>query len=157
MNYYNTLELLLANSSWKKANKETQQLMMKWAKCEEKEWLDREGIKKIDLAKLRRIDTLWMDASNKHFGFSIQKQIYLELDETREPNKEVYNKFAKKVGWRINNKWLNHKSLIWNLESPRGHLPSFGTFFYNRFYQEGIFNYYSIQIMFELFFLHPDF
>ncbi|MFN7339333.1 MAG: GUN4 domain-containing protein, partial [bacterium] len=38
--------------------------------------------------------------SNGKFGFSVQKEIYESLRDTREYNSEVWKKFGDHIGWK---------------------------------------------------------
>ncbi len=75
---------------------------------------------------LRNINQLWLDNSNGHFGFSVQKQIYLNS------SKKVGD-FGEKVGWRGEAGmfggifgWKSYGWLTFNLNNaPKGHLPAF--------------------------------
>ncbi|MEO0968436.1 MAG: GUN4 domain-containing protein, partial [Cyanobacteria bacterium J06639_18] len=73
------------------------------------------------------INNLWLKYSNGRFGFSIQKDIWVELgggsDSCYTPY-EVEQKFGNKVGWRRKGEWLYYVDL-YNSEriKPRGHFP----------------------------------
>lgn len=84
---------------------------------------------------LRTIDHLWVKYSNGRFGFSIQKQIYLEVGGLPDGKyyEEAWKKFADRVGWKnlggyeINlligiwiERWI---SAVGGRHLPRGHLP----------------------------------
>ena len=61
-----------------------------------------------------------------HFGFSVQKKIWLEVGGKVDYDTEC--KLGDRVGWRKRRKgrkgWLEYDDLTFNLEAPRGHLPS---------------------------------
>ncbi|MFZ4729262.1 MAG: protein kinase domain-containing protein [Pseudanabaena sp.] len=86
------------------------------------------------------IDQAWIQASNNHFGWSIQQRIWKSLSGRliyEEINywefAKVYEKFADRVGWR-KPRWLNlgfspkiwrkYENLTFKISAPRGHLPS---------------------------------
>ena len=70
---------------------------------------------------LKAIDGLWVKHSGGKFGFSVQKELYLECGGVPDGKyrREAFSQFFKLSGWR--------KELRYNLESPRGHLPRLGT------------------------------
>ena len=75
---------------------------------------------------LRTIDRLWVKYSNGHFGFSVQKEIYLSVGgkaDGKYYDEEAWEKFGDRVGWWNDNEG---SEVIWDTSSPRGHLPSYG-------------------------------
>lgn len=86
------------------------------------------------------IDQAWIQASNNHFGWTIQQRIWKSLSGRLiyEENNywefaKVYEKFADRLGWR-KPRWLNlefspkiwrkYENLTFKISAPRGHLPS---------------------------------
>ncbi|MDJ0553902.1 MAG: GUN4 domain-containing protein [Microcoleaceae cyanobacterium MO_207.B10] len=132
------LRNLLATQKWKQANRETNIIMQKAAKIR---WLvkffgvfgwglNSQNIKQISCTDLQTIDHLWQKYSNGKFGFSVQKQIYLNTgNNPLEFTKETYKRFAEKIGWKLKrNKgflggWLLYCNLIFKNKAPQGHLP----------------------------------
>ncbi|MEG4172278.1 MULTISPECIES: serine/threonine-protein kinase [unclassified Microcoleus] len=125
MDYIN-LRNLLAAKKWKEADEETRRVMLKVAGREEKGWLDTESIDKFPCEDLRTIDQLWVKYSNGRFGFSVQKRIYQSLGGTSKYDKEIWEKFGDRVGWRKNNSWLYYSSLTFSEKSPEANLPAGG-------------------------------
>ena len=135
---YTKLRNLLAAQKWKQANWETNIIMQKAAKIR---WLvkflgvfgwglNSQNMKQISCTDLQTIDRLWQQYSNGKFGFSVQKQIYLETENNPlEFTKETYKQFAEKIGWKLKrNKgimggWLLYCNLIFKSKAPIGHLP----------------------------------
>lgn len=72
------------------------------------------------------IDKLWIDYSNGKFGFSVQKQIYQTLGDTKKVNQQVWIAFADKVGWCKDRKWLNWWERGFHNSGPyaHGYFPS---------------------------------
>jgi predicted 3-demethylubiquinone-9 3-methyltransferase (glyoxalase superfamily) len=76
---------------------------------------------KIDCQGLKKIDELWKKYSHSKFGLSVQKNIFLDVQD--------WNRFSEKVGWRLNGKLVEDRGqLNYNLDAPIGHLP--GTLFW---------------------------
>ncbi len=135
---YTKLHDLLAAKKWKQANWETNIIMQKAARIR---WLvkifgvfgwglNSQNMKQISCTDLQTIDQLWQQYSNGKFGFSVQKQIYLDTENNPlEFTKETYQKFSEKIGWKLKrNKgllggWLLYCNLIFKSKAPRGHLP----------------------------------
>ncbi|MGD1700637.1 caspase, EACC1-associated type [Dapis sp. BLCC M229] len=131
---YSTLENLLKEKEWKKADEETFRLMLKVAGREEQGFLTRQEmidfsqeIKDFPCTELHKIDQLWLKYSNNKFGFSVQKKIYESLGGTKEYDEEVWIKFGDEVGWRKSGDWLKYDQLTFNINTAdKGYLPAFG-------------------------------
>ena len=169
---------LLAAQKWKEANWETNIIMQKAAKIR---WLTKffgvfgwglnsQNLKQISCTDLQTIDQLWQQYSNGKFGFSVQKQIYLDTgNNPLEFTKETYQKFAEKIGWKLNRNngllggWLLYCNLIFKSKAPRGHLPvlitskigfwsvCFGLAFYSSIV--GLFRIYS-HLVLQLYYIY---
>jgi len=121
---YTNLRDLLAAGKWKEADVETTRAMLQAAKREEEGWFRYEDIENFSCEDLGIIDRLWLSASQGKFGFSVQKEIYESLGGTREYNREVWNKFGDRVGWRKGGSWV---FLTYSADAPKAHLPSLFT------------------------------
>jgi hypothetical protein len=122
---YYQLETFLKNSQWREADEETARLMLQIAGKEADQILEADDIKTFPSEDLKTMDRLWIDYSSGKFGFSIQKQIWLNSGGIPEKyDDDVYKKFATQVGWRKNEKWLTYDEIIFDLENSQlGHLP----------------------------------
>ena len=71
------------------------------------------------------MDQLWVKYSNGKFGFSVQKQIWLDLGGKLdgEPDWDTLRKLGSRVGWRKNNEWLSYESYTFSTNALPGHLP----------------------------------
>lgn len=116
---YSLLRDLLASGKWQEADLETCAVMLKTAGREHEGWLSSESIENFPCLDLRTIDNLWVQYSNGHFGFSVQKRIYFEVGED-------FALFGDRVGWQVRGNWLNYTDLTFNPIAPIGHLPSGG-------------------------------
>ncbi len=121
---YSPLRDLLEAGKWKEADAETGRTMFQVAGRENEESLRKEDIDNFPCEDLRIIDQLWLDASQRKFGFSVQKDIYQNLVGTREYEYEDWHRFGTQVGWKQGHNWLNYSDLIFNLTAPKGHLPN---------------------------------
>ncbi len=117
---YTNLRDLLAAGKWKEADVETTRAMLQAAKREKEGWFRDVDIDNFSCEDLRMIDQLWLSASKGKFGFSVQKEIYESLGGTREYNREVWNKFGDRVGWRKGGSWV---FLTYSADAPKAHLP----------------------------------
>ncbi|BDI16183.1 hypothetical protein ANSO36C_19850 [Nostoc cf. commune SO-36] len=120
---YQNLENLLKAGQWKTADQETTRVMLKVAKREQEGWLNYESIEKFPCTDLRTIDQLWVKYSNGHFGFSVQKRIWLECGGKVDYKTECL--LGDRLGWRKNGDWLDHdhKDYNYSLDATQGHLP----------------------------------
>ncbi|ELS04076.1 putative NTPase (NACHT family) [Xenococcus sp. PCC 7305] len=137
---YQALLNYLANGRWREADEETRKVMLKVADREEQGLLNEESIKNFPCGDLRMIDQLWVKYSKGKFGFSVQKEIYESLGgDTRSYNREVFEKFYDRVGWKQGGDWVSYGDYTFNLYAPHGHLPyrggdwvSYGYFLFSR-------------------------
>lgn len=122
---YRDLHNYLANGRWKDADQETYQVMLKVANRTEQRYLDIESIQKFPCEDLQIIDRLWVKFSLGHFGFSVQKQIYVEAGNPLDGqyHEETYERFGDRVLWRMKDDWISYTDVIFDTSSPEGHLP----------------------------------
>jgi uncharacterized caspase-like protein len=121
---YTKLRDLLATGEWQKADKETAKKMLEAAERTKYGWLTSEDIDRFPCEDLRTIDQLWVKYSNGRFGFSVQKRIYESLGGSREYDRKIREAFGDRVGWRVNNTWLEYTDLKFSTRAPGGHLPA---------------------------------
>ena len=129
---YTRLESYLENRQWKQADIETDKIILEIAR--EPSEVDPESANKFPCKALETIDRLWMENSDGRFGFTPQKEAYLETgNKFGEYAESIYEEFGDRVGW-----WSNRNlGRFWNLyenlnfknddSAPVGHLPSPGT------------------------------
>lgn len=123
---YTRLRDLLRAGDWKAADEETlfrmQEVVGKKGK-----WVSDQDLFNFPETDLKTIDQLWITYSNGHFGFSVQKQIYVECGATlngKYPGREIWEKFGDRVGWRKDGKWLDYNNLDPSLACPKGSFPA---------------------------------
>lgn len=112
---YTHLQDLLKAKQWKEADEETYTIMLKLAEKEGKLGFQIQDINRLPNRDIWTIDHLWVNFSNKVFGFSIQNLIYEDKDKD-------FTKFAEKVGWK-KEKWLLYPEFI-SEDIPTGYLPA---------------------------------
>lgn len=112
---YTRLRDLLVAGRWKAAEKETAAVMMKASGQEKEGSFDKKSIENFPCTDLRTIDQLWIKYSHGHFGLTVQKLIWQEVNES-------YQAFGDRVGWRVKGKWIDYSELTFSLDAPVGHL-----------------------------------
>ncbi len=119
---YQKLEKYLSKGQWKEADDETYRLMITAVGKKEGDWFTSEEMLNFPCEALKALDGLWVKYSNAHFGFSVQKKIYLEYGGILDGqyHKEAWNKFCHANGWKVNNQYA---AVIFSTSAPQGHLP----------------------------------
>ncbi len=118
---YADLERYLKNGQWKEADDETYRLMITEVGKEEGQWFDSEDLLNFPCEPLKAIDGLWVKHSGGKFGFSVQKEMYLEcggiFQTASSLDSEAWSKLCQMNGW--------NKRIERAIDSPSGHLPYF--------------------------------
>ncbi|WP_353932713.1 GUN4 domain-containing protein [Okeanomitos corallinicola TIOX110] len=117
------LEHLLAAGNWQAANEITFALFRGKTPKDVKNpgWIHY-NLDEIEADILQKIDRLWVYYSQGKFGFSVQWQIYYQLDIENDLDEEI---FAKKVGRHEIFIPYDVNKVNFNLDCPSGHLPWF--------------------------------
>jgi serine/threonine protein kinase len=118
---YSKLKDLLAARKWKEADEETAMVMLQAAGREEEGWLDLEHITNFPCEDLGIIDHLWVKYSDGRFGFSMQKRIWQEVGG--QADYETERRLGDRVGWRVNNQWIDYSKLTFSVSAPLGQFP----------------------------------
>ncbi|MBR8834277.1 MAG: GUN4 domain-containing protein [Stigonema ocellatum SAG 48.90 = DSM 106950] len=125
---YTRLRNLLAAGNWKDADYETYLVILKVVVRVDGDWIRDKKLLNFPCTDLGTIDRLWVKYSNGHFGFSIQKKIYLEVGGIPDGKfyQEAWKKFSDSVGWSKG--WtmsliIRYNEVIFDTSAPRGHLP----------------------------------
>jgi len=135
---YTRLQELLAAGEWRKADRETEAVMLKVSGREEEGWLTEKDMATFPCQSLRAIDELWVKYSNGRFGFSVQKRIWKDIEKSiQDDHIDTWKYFGDKVGWRVNDCWIGYNNLTFLLDAPEGHLP--GWVFVSGFVAGGFF------------------
>ena len=121
---YSELERLLKASSWRTADQETYRLMITTVGKEEGEAFTAEDLQIFPCEDLLTIDRLWVEASNGHFGFSVQKKIWGKYGSPMDYN-DNYAKFMEDVGWRLRYDFVSYGNFKFSTShSLKGELPT---------------------------------
>ena len=112
---YRELEEALQNKEWFNADEITAKLILRVTKREKEGWLDKKHVKSFPREDFLTIDQLWIHYSNGKFGFSVQKDLWLECGgEMDKYDYKIWEKFAAKVGWYYppKNEWKNYSEFM---------------------------------------------
>jgi hypothetical protein len=123
---YAQLEEFLKAQQWREADYETYRLMTTTVGKEEGQWFEPEELRTFPCEELRTIDGLWVKYSNGHFGFSVQKKIYVKCGgrlDGNYPGNKIWRKFGDRVGWHKAGNWVDYDALNFSFYSPQGILP----------------------------------
>jgi hypothetical protein len=122
---FTQLDRLLSQGKWKEADQETGKVMSKIMGRETWGYSRKDDSKNFPPEELKIIDQLWVIYSNGKFGFSVQKQIWIDCGGTPGVyNRDVHSKFSNAVGWMKGGEWLYYSELTFNTNVPfNGHLP----------------------------------
>jgi serine/threonine-protein kinase len=136
---YSHLQELLLDHNWAAADRETHKLLLTLCGREAGQ-LQLEDIRCLPCLDLHAIDYLWVNHSNGLFGFSIQKEIWLNVGGSTDGNYETWDRlvqarskwrvntpwhrFSSRVGWRVKDRWIAYQEYTFSLDAPKGHLPS---------------------------------
>ena len=125
---YRELEKLLKNKQWYEADQLTNRLMLKASGREKEGLIDLESIKKFPCEDLQTLDRLWVHYSNGLYGFSVQKQIYVECGGKLDfsvASSETWEIFCNRTAWKSEGKWVEypHQFFKNNFINTKGHLP----------------------------------
>ena len=115
---YTKLREFLEKKEFGKADLETASKILWVAKRDNYGWLEREDLETFPSKDLRTINKLWLAASKGKFGFSVQKQIWIDLGgKPGQYDETVFDNFIEKV------EWAKNRAIIFDQRAVRGHLP----------------------------------
>jgi hypothetical protein len=101
--------------------------MLKATQREQPGWIDSSSLQNFPCEVLSKIDQLWINNSGGKFGFSVQKQIYLNCKANPfVKSGKTWDCFGDQVGWRVKGtqeNWVAYQSVTFNSSAPKGHLP----------------------------------
>jgi hypothetical protein len=125
---YRELQRLLKAKKWQEADLETWHRMLEAVGRAKNDWIRPEELQTFPCADLRTIDQLWVHYSHGKWGFSVQKQIYVECGaklDGKYPGDEIWREFCRRVGWRKGDAYLDYSDLTFELQnSSTGEFPA---------------------------------
>ena|GEM_PF-2410314 len=122
---YKALLNYLVNGRWKEADRVTYEVMAQVIGKQVGTWRT-EDIENFPCEDLCILNHLWVQFSGGRFGFSVQRDIYVEIGGKLDGkyNEEIYRKFADCVRWREGGRYLDDGQLTFQIFGDKGHLPS---------------------------------
>ncbi|MGF1518512.1 MAG: GUN4 domain-containing protein [Nodosilinea sp.] len=104
---YFKLAYYLQKGEWREADLETYEVMVAVSDRDQERILNVTDIQQFPCEDLRIIDQLWVKHSQGKFGFSVQKQIYVETDKPLDGkyHEGTWESFCDRVGWRKAGRW----------------------------------------------------
>ncbi|MGK7945705.1 MAG: GUN4 domain-containing protein [Microcystaceae cyanobacterium] len=131
-NLFDKLEGFLQQELWKEADYETtfiyyQVAALNWYNHHDKNnyYRDVADYQGFSCEELRTINNLWVKYSKGKFGFSVQRDIWLDFEGIRNYCYD-YQKFAIKLEWHNPEncyQWFRDYQIQYSYDAPRGHLP----------------------------------
>lgn len=126
---YTRLRDLLKAQDWRAADEETYEVMLQAVGKKSGDWFSRDELLNFPYTDIRTIDRLWVKYSQGKFGFSVQKQIYVECGAKLNgsfPGHEIWDEFCERLGWSKDDKWISNQGLKADPSlSPAGEFPLF--------------------------------
>lgn len=115
---YQILYQYLQKQDWNQADIQTREIMLSIAQVENREdiLLTKSDLDYFSCQELKKINSLWLEASRGKYGFSVIYDMYKLVNCD-------YKQLAKLTGWRINNYWINYEQIDFSDHAPQGHLP----------------------------------
>ena len=96
---YLELEKLLKAQEWGKASHLTAKHILQASECEKEGYIDIDKVKTFPCEDLMTIDRLWMKYSDGVYGFSVQRNIYVECGGSLDfssPSDICWQRFLEK-------------------------------------------------------------
>lgn len=116
---YSSLQQLLAQKEYEEADRVTLQKMCELAGpvAVRRKWLYFSDVDQFPNSDLQLLDHLWLVYSENRFGFSVQRELWLN-------SRKDWDKLWPKIGWKSANIWTRYPNeFTWDLTAPKGHLP----------------------------------
>ena len=122
------LETYLNNKQWREADEETYRLMITAVGKETGQYFSEDDLRNFPCDELLAIDRLWVQYSNGLYGFSVQKEIYVECGGKLDfsyPGSKTWDDFVIKIRWQKEKGGEYLFSEIYEEEhmNYKGHLP----------------------------------
>jgi len=126
---YRRLRDLLKAQNFEDADQETYLRMLEAVGRAKGDYLRPSELLNFPCADLKTIDRLWVKYSDGKFGFSVQKEIYVQCGaklDGKYPGDKIWREFGDRVGWRVKKQWISYSNVTFNTSAPKGHLPFVG-------------------------------
>jgi predicted NACHT family NTPase len=136
---YQQLEKYLKATEWEKADRETYRLMITAVGKYEGQGFSDDDLRNFPCDELLAIDNLWVKHSNGLYGFSIQKEIYVNCGGKLDfslPYSLVWGRFCEVTAWqeeveyvaiyyRTKRRWVDYPDQFFQKDfmMRTGHLP----------------------------------
>ena len=124
---YTRLRDLLKAGDWKEADNETYLRMLEAVGREKGDWIRAEELLNFPCADLKTIDRLWVHYSQGHFGFSVQKEIYVACGaklDGKHPRNKIWEEFCVRIGWKTKEEYISYYQVTFDTSARKGHLPA---------------------------------
>ena len=116
---YSSLQQCLAQKDYEEADRITLQKMCELAGpvAVRRKWLYFSDVDQFPNSDLHLLDRLWLIYSENRFGFSVQRELWLN-------SRKDWDRLWPKIGWKNANIWTRYPNeFTWDLTAPKGHLP----------------------------------
>eukprot|EP00878_Enallax_costatus_P002885 GHUV01003079.1.p1 GENE.GHUV01003079.1~~GHUV01003079.1.p1 ORF type:complete len:255 (+),score=63.15 GHUV01003079.1:160-924(+) len=118
---YSALRDYLAAGDVRKADDETRALLIKMAGsgAQQRGWVYFTEVPPIPATDLQTVDALWRAASNNKFGYSVQKEMWVQAGRR-------WPKFFKAMDWVVGENNVYRKwpaEFKYAFDAPKGHMP----------------------------------
>lgn len=124
---YRRLDYLLRKGDWAAADYETLARMAELLGYEAGDFIRDGDLIEFPDTDLKIIDQLWLQYSERRFGFSVQRKLYQECGaklDGKYPGDKIWDQFHKLIGWRKNGRYIYYSQVTFNISAPMGHLPT---------------------------------
>jgi hypothetical protein len=116
---YGEIQLLLLQEDYEEADRQTFVRMCELAgpTAVKRKWFYFSEVPQFPIADLQTLDRLWLVYSEGKFGFTVQRSLWLGVNQ-------VWEDLWPKIGWKQGLTWTRYpEAFTWDLTAPRGHLP----------------------------------
>jgi hypothetical protein len=116
---YGEIQLLLLQEDYEEADRQTFAKMCEMAgpTAAKRKWFYFSEVPQFPVADLQTLDRLWEVYSEGKFGFTVQRSVWLGVNQ-------VWEELWPKIGWKQDLTWTRYPgAFTWDLSAPRGHLP----------------------------------
>lgn len=116
---YSRLQTLLVEQDYQAADRVTLEKLCELAgpAAVQRKWLYFTEVDNFPSVDLHTINRLWLVFSEGKFGFSVQRDLWVNLGKNWE-------RLWPQIGWKTGPTWTRYpQEFTWDLSAPKGHLP----------------------------------